>query len=149
MKLKLILYSDKRLKQKSVPVDKISGRLKELAESMLKHMKSWGGIGLSAPQVGENIRLLVFDTRSATLKGTTRIMFNPEILSSEDILKRPEGCLSFPGKILTISRPNKVTVRYLDKTGKEIEETFSGIAARAILHEIDHLDGILMTERVK
>lgn len=146
MKLRLLLDGDPRLRIPSKPVEKIDKRIIELAHLMTFYMKKWHGVGLSAPQVGRNIRLIVINTVGYSL-GRKLIMVNPEVVSQDSVCSlRAEGCLSFPGKVVERVRPNSVTVRWTSLRGDPAEETFQGITAQAILHEIEHLDGILLSD---
>lgn len=146
MKLKLLLDGDPRLRIPSKPVEKIDKRITELAHLMAFYMKQWNGVGLSAPQVGRNIRLIAINTIGYSF-GRKLIMINPEVVSQDSVCSmRAEGCLSFPGKVVERARPNSITVRWTSLRGDPAEETFYGITAQAILHEIEHLDGILLTD---
>jgi peptide deformylase len=116
-----------------------------LADEMLAFMRQEKGIGLAAPQIGRSTRVFVME-----VYGRVRCCFNPEILSSSDILSDfDEGCLSFPGGSCTIKRPDAVKVRYQDAHGSCIEEELQGLAARCFQHELDHLNGITMYDRQK
>jgi len=118
----------------------------KLLEDMYTCMKDNDGIGLAAPQVGYSIRLFVME-----LDGTRYTCINPEITSgidaSESIVEK-EGCLSFPGLRLNIKRPDKITVKYLDESGTMIYDSLSGINARCFQHELDHLNGVVFTDKV-
>ena len=133
------------LKEKSNEFDFSNPQLDsmELAMSLLKTMEQYQGLGLAAPQCG--IQLRVFALRDGT------VMFNPKILETsneEDYIRMKEGCLSFPGLLIPVTRPNKVLVRWQNVDGIVHEAQFSGLSARVILHEYDHLEGILFTEKV-
>jgi peptide deformylase len=146
MKLKLRLDNDPALRKVSVRIDKIDRRISELAHLMMYYMKKWGGVGLSAPQVGRNIRLIVIDTSKYSF-GTKLIMVNPEVVSQDSVCSlRDEGCLSFPGKVVERARPNSITVRWTSLFNVHRESVFYGLTAQVILHEIEHLDGILLTD---
>jgi peptide deformylase len=107
-------------------------------------MKQLGGVGLSANQVGLDMRVFVMGL------GETKIaVFNPEILEYSDTEELfNEGCLSYPGIMLSIKRPTKITAAYQDETGKYIEQEFNGLTARVFQHELDHMNGTDYTDRV-
>jgi peptide deformylase len=107
------------------------------------------GVGLSSPQVGVNKRVLVIDTSAGNDRSKQVALVNPVIVQESGEQKGPEGCLSFPGLFAEVKRPNIVKVKAQDVDGKDIEVEGSGLLARALHHEIDHLDGILFIERMK
>ncbi len=103
------------------------------------------GIGLAAPQIGSSLRLAIIE-----FDDNRMVMINPKITSfSREKILFEEGCLSIPGKYLSVERFEKVTVRYQDEHGKEVKKRASGLLAIAIQHEVDHLDGILIKDRIK
>ena len=114
-----------------------------LAVSMLDTMHRNMGVGLAANQVGLNHRLFVIGA-----EGVGFAFFNPVILGTEGTDMFDEGCLSFPGLYLPVKRPAVVTIKYTDMNGKDKEQTFAGLSARTILHEYDHLEGIVYTSLV-
>jgi peptide deformylase len=115
-----------------------------LSNMMIDRMKELGGIGLSANQVGLDIRMFVMGHGE-----TLYTIFNPEIITtSNDLVSLDEGCLSFPGVYLKISRPSSVYVRFQNVKGERREETLSGLTARIFLHEYDHMIGVTFKERV-
>jgi len=102
------------------------------------------GIGISGNQVGVLKRIIV-----VTVNNEPKVMVNPEIVfQSEDVIKDNEGCLSFPNQFYDIPRPQKITIKYRNLSGYPMLETHEGLTARCILHEIDHLDGIVFTEKI-
>lgn len=117
---------------------------KYLALSMLETMKKRHGIGLAAPQCGINTRVFVM----GGAEGVAYIMFNPIVIDSSGSVKMDEGCLSYPGLFLPITREAEVTMAYFDIEGKAQEKTFTGLTARVALHEIDHLYGVCFTTLV-
>ena len=145
------------LKDKNLPttsaeeVKEITPELKMLAAEMMATMVMNKGIGLAAPQVGKNIRLIVFDCTNLTYKASdSGFMFNPKIIESSELKNsRNEGCLSFPGQWVTLARNSEIKVEYLDLSGKTVVKEYINIAARVIQHEIDHLNGITMYDRSK
>lgn len=141
--LEILQDGDKKLLKKSKRVDKVDDKVRNIAASMIETMKSAGGIGLSAPQVGILKRIII-----VMVNEEPKVMINPEIIfSSQETCTMEEGCLSFPGKYLSITRPENVTVKYRDLSGHPMLETHSGLVARIIYHEIDHLEGIVFTTR--
>lgn len=144
--LKIRKYPDKVLQKKSSKIkDPLAMEIKKLIPQMLETMRSNNGMGLAAPQIGKSLRLCVIEE-----SGNVYVLINPKINSSSRTkIKMEEGCLSFPGKIFPIVRAEKVKVRYLDENGKKAKIKADGLLARALQHEIDHLDGILMIDRIK
>lgn len=114
-----------------------------LGVSLIETMVKAGGIGIAAPQVGLPYRVFaVGDGKQGYA------CFNPQVLSQEGQIKMEEGCLSFPGLFLPVTRPLKIRVRFTDWNGTVKEEEFSGLTARTFLHELDHLNGIVFTSKV-
>jgi peptide deformylase len=104
------------------------------------YMLEWKGVGLAAPQVGRDIRMFVINTM-VEVGGKKRTIINPEIIEAGDNISMKEGCLSFPEKFLELDRPSTIVLKYTDEDGIEKTEEFEGLTARAILHELDHLNG--------
>ncbi|MEM9128885.1 MAG: peptide deformylase [Pseudomonadota bacterium] len=149
MLLPILIHPDPRLKKICDPVDDISDELRKLAEDMLATMYDAPGIGLAAPQVGVNQRLVVLDCAKDEEEETSRplIMFNPEVLAASDETNvHDEGCLSIPEQFAEVTRPKVIDVRWIDKNGKEQTETFDGLWATCVQHEIDHLEGKLFID---
>jgi peptide deformylase len=144
--LEIIHYPDPKLRQKSVPVAKVDQAIRLLVDKMFELMFAAHGVGLAATQVGLTIRLFV--ASPAFEPSDRRVYVNPEIVSTEDAQEADEGCLSFPGITCKIKRPSRVTIRATDLDGNVFEETAEGLAARVLLHEIDHLDGRLLIDRM-
>ena len=132
-----------RNKSKSVKVidDKVIELLDDMKETCLKA----NGSGLSAVQVGVLKQVIVIDTDQP---GERLVLINPEIIATEGENNTPEGCLSIPGKAGYVKRPNKVTVRAMDRDGNVYEKTGTGLLAKAFCHEIDHLSGVLYIDKV-
>jgi peptide deformylase len=107
------------------------------------------GIGLAAPQVGESLRLAVVDTSVGEDPAALTVLINPTVIQAEGSQAESEGCLSIPGYTEKVERPFEVTVVATDLEGRPFEVRGEGLLARAILHEIDHLDGILFPDRLK
>jgi len=141
--LKIVKDSDNILRETSKKVDKISPRIIRLLEDMNDTLLEANGAGLAAVQVGVLRRVVLVRTEPDTLYE----MINPEIISSEGEQQELEGCLSLPGQWGITSRPMKVTVRAMNRNGEVYEVTGSGLTARAFCHELDHLDGVLYTDK--
>lgn len=145
--MKLVLDPDPILKQRAVEWDfAVDKDAEKVEEEMIDIMKTFHGRGLAGNQVGLLKRVFVIKLEST---GETLAMFNPKIIeTSSNENSAEEGCLSFPSLWLDVKRPATIKVEYLDKQGKECQNTLSGIDARCFLHELDHLDGIVFTTKV-
>lgn len=146
--LEIRKYPDEVLKKKAEAVSEINGSLQRLIDDMIETMYSANGVGLAAPQVGVLKRLIVVDTSSRQPNQSLIVLINPEIVNQEGEILSEEGCLSIPGFITRLNRKEKVLVRGLDRDGREIEIEASGLLSRALQHEIDHLDGTLLIDRI-
>jgi len=135
---------DKILKEKAQAVIKIDKRIKKLLDYMADTMDSADGIGLAAPQVGISLRVIVIDVGEGLIE-----LINPVIISCEGLEVGTEGCLSIPGVFGEVERFAEVTVVGLNRFGKKIRITGTGLLGRALQHEIDHLEGILFIERAQ
>lgn len=131
------------LRQSAKPIVKVAKKQQVLAESMVKIMKSAHGVGLAAPQIGVLERVIVIAPQ-----GKAMILINPEITASEGEAIGEEGCLSIPGLYGDVKRAKKVSVKALDRKGREVEYEMEGMSARVVQHEIDHLDGVLFIDKV-
>ena len=144
MALRMIkLDGDPILRKKSKEIDKVTDRIKILLEDMVETMVEANGIGLAAPQVGVLRRAVVIDIGEGVIN-----MLNPEILDTDGAIVDIEGCLSVPNLSGTVERPEKVKVKYTDENGEEKYLEATELLARAVCHEIDHLNGILYTDKV-
>lgn len=143
-KLNIVKEGDPILRKTSRPIEVIDDRTKQLAADMLETMRAANGCGLAAVQVGKLRRLVVVEVE----ENKPFIMINPEVIKREGEQREAEGCLSIPGKWGITDRPMTVTVRATGLDGKTFSVMGSGLAARAFCHEIDHLDGILFTDKV-
>jgi len=154
MILPVIAYGTPILKQKAAFIEQDYPGLDELIKNMFDTMYNANGVGLAAPQVGVSIRLFVVDATpfaedDPALAGYKRIFINAEILNEEgDLWKFNEGCLSVPSVREDIERKKEITIRYRDEHFELHEETLSGLRARVVQHEYDHIDGILFTDRL-
>lgn len=146
--LEIKKYPDDVLKKKATPVENFDSDLQRLIDDMVETMYAASGIGLAATQIGISKRLIVVDVSTKEEKYPLVILINPEIIETDYFVDSEEGCLSIPGYISTIKRAEKIIVRGLDRNGKSIQFEADGLFARAIQHEIDHLDGILFIDRM-
>lgn len=137
---------DPILRKKSKMVSNYSDRLKVLVEDMYETMDVAYGVGLAAPQVGILKRVIVIDNRDEE-NGKRFYMINPEIIEKEGVEVGMEGCLSVPGKQGTVERSKDIKVKYNDLSGEEKILEAEDFLARILQHEIDHLDGILYTDK--
>ena len=134
----------KELRTKCRPIAKFDARLSLILRDMADTMYEANGVGLAASQVGILRRLVVIDVGEGLIE-----LVNPEIIASEGEAGMVEGCLSVPGRRGFVTRSEKLTLRAQDKTGKFFELPAEGLLARAIQHEIDHLDGVLYVDRME
>lgn len=148
MKLPILIHPDPRLKKTAKPVADLSDDLRALGDDMLETMYDAPGIGLAAPQVGVLDRVVVLDcVKDKAAEPRPLIMYNPEIIAaSDDWSSYEEGCLSIPEQYAEVERPAEVDVAWIDRDGNAQRETFTGLWAVCIQHEIDHLDGKLFID---
>lgn len=137
------LEGDPILRKKSRPIDEINDRIQVLLDDMVETMRDAEGVGLAAPQVGVLRRAVVIDVGEGSIK-----IINPEIIDEEGTKIDIEGCLSVPNKAGKVERPERVKIKYINEDGEEVILEGEGLLAKAICHEIDHLDGILYTDKV-
>ncbi|WP_093035549.1 peptide deformylase [Ruegeria marina] len=151
MKRPILIHPDPRLKKVCAPVADISDDLRQLADDMLETMYDAPGIGLAAPQIGVLERLIVLDcVKEEGAAARPLVMFNPRILAASDETNvYEEGCLSIPEQYAEVTRPRVVDVEWIDRDGKVRSETFDGLWATCVQHEIDHLDGKLFIDYLK
>lgn len=137
------LLEDPILRKKSKEITEITDRIKILLDDMIDTMNEAEGVGLAAPQVGVLRRAVVIDIGEGPIK-----LINPVILEMKGEEVDVEGCLSIPSRSGTVSRPEWVKIKYIDVEGKEKTLEGSGLLARAICHEVDHLEGILYIDKI-
>lgn len=140
---KIRLEGDPILRKKSRPIEEINDRIKILLDDMVETMNEAEGVGLAAPQVGILRRAIIIDVGEGPIK-----IINPELIEEEGSFIDVEGCLSVPNKAGKVERPERVKIKYLNEDGQESILEGTGLLAKAICHEIDHLDGILYTDKV-
>ncbi len=139
----IVKYGDDILTKKCRTVEKIDERINVLIDDMLDTLYQADGVGLAAPQVGILKRIAVIDVGDGPI-----VLINPEIISEEGSQTAGEGCLSYPGKYGEVTRPMKVVVSAMDRDGSVREIVGEELLARALCHEIDHLDGHMFIEKV-
>ena len=137
-------YGDPILREKALLVEEITSDILNLIKDMAESMYASSGVGLAAPQVGVSKRIITIDEDEEKLL----VLLNPEIIKSEGEAVDEEGCLSLPGIYSEVERSSKVTVKALNENGDSIEITKEGLTARALQHEIDHLNGILFIDKI-
>jgi peptide deformylase len=147
--LAIRIYPDPILRVKCRPVTEIDARVRKLAADMVETMHAAPGVGLAAPQVGVDLRLAVIDVSIGEDPSQVRVLVNPEVVERSGLEADVEGCLSLPGITDKVDRPAFVTVRAQDLEGRPLELQADGFHARAICHEIDHLDGILFPDHLR
>jgi len=143
------LYPDPVLRARCREVETFDDELKRLAADMVETMHSAPGIGLAAPQVGERIRLALVDLSVGTDPEALHILVNPRVVEEEGRETEVEGCLSLPGVTERVDRPSRIRVEAQDLDGRPFELTAEDWLARAVYHEIDHLDGVLFVDRLR
>jgi len=147
--LQIYKYGDDVLKLKAKDVENIDGKTVDLIKQMIHTLHNTNNaIGLAAPQVGESLQLSVIDLTMGQKEDERILLLNPEILEAEGSEVGDEGCLSFPGITLNVNRSAKIFLKTINLDGKEIRKEIEGFMARVIQHEIDHLNGVLMVDRV-
>jgi peptide deformylase len=149
--LPILKYPNKILRERAKKIkDPLDPEIQKLILEMTASMRSANGLGLAAPQVGKSLRLCIIEEKNGPQENGGRlfILINPVIkAASKKKVLIEEGCLSFPGKFFPIMRPEKIKVRFLDENGKSCKIKADGLLARAIQHEIDHLDGVLIIDK--
>lgn len=137
-------YGEPVLREKALPVEAITPEILNLIKDMAETMYTASGVGLAASQVGALKRIILVDGEEDGLI----VLINPMIIKSEGEVVEEEGCLSVPGIYSQVKRSSKVTIKALNENGDPIEITKEDLTARALQHEIDHLDGILFVDRI-
>jgi peptide deformylase len=147
--LPIKIYGEQVLREKSKAIGNIDGDLVKFLKDMNESMIAAKGLGLAANQVGKTIRAFSIDLSHFDVLAEPKIIINPEIMEkSDEQITGEEGCLSFPGLFQMIQRPRKVTIKTLDLDGEEYYFEAEGLIARVILHEFDHLNGVLFIDKL-
>jgi peptide deformylase len=147
--LEIKKYPDQVLKKLAAPVRDLDGALQSLIDSMIETMYAAPGIGLAAPQVDVSKRLLIVDVSLREgEEAPLIILVNPEVVQTDGDIESEEGCLSLPGIVTSVKRADKVLVRGYDREGNQIEIEGEGLLSRVLQHEIDHLNGTLLIDRM-
>jgi peptide deformylase len=142
----IVLYGDPVLREVSQPVEEIDQGVKDLVSDLTDTLKKAKGLGLAANQIGVARRVIAVDLSVIDINQSLVVFINPEIIETSGEVEMEEGCLSFPDVYLKIVRPERVKVRARDIDGREFEMEADGVAARAILHEYDHVEGKLFID---
>lgn len=147
---KVVKYGTESLRQPSKEVHKVSQKIKTLVEDLLDTMYAQNGVGLAAPQIGENYRVFVIDVSTGSEPLNPMVFINPKIIKKSGACISHEGCLSFPEAFTDVKRYANVMIKALDSNGRSfvLEAKDGTLLARAIQHEFDHLDGILFIDHV-
>lgn len=142
-------YGDDVLRNPAAPIEEIDASLHQLIDDMIDTMYAAPGVGLAANQVGVSRQLMVIDLSVGKRPGECHVFINPEIVESEGEITEEEGCLSIPDFVEVVTRPERVKLRYLDRNGTQREMWGEGLMARAMCHEIDHLQGTLFVDHLR
>ncbi len=145
----IIRYGDPVLHRAARDVEAVTRDIRILIDDMTETMYAASGIGLAAPQIGVDLRIFVTDVSAGRDPDDLVVMINPELASQEGLQREEEGCLSLPGLEAVVPRPERAVVRGLDREGCPCEAEGVGLAARALQHELDHLDGSLFPDRLR
>jgi peptide deformylase len=145
----IVRYGASGLQAPAAPVATFDADLQTLIDDMIETMYAAPGIGLAAPQIGVPLRVAVVDLSLGKRGGELFTLVNPEFVERDGMQLEEEGCLSVPGFNATVARPGRVVVRALDRQGAERTVEGTGLLARALQHELDHLDGVLFLDRLR
>ena len=141
----IVLEGDEILRKRCREVTTIDDRIRMILDDMIETMRSQNGVGIAAPQVGVMRRMFVIEPED----GEVIEFINPEVIESSGTQTGEEGCLSVPGYVGTVDRPEYIKVEALDRYGEKIEHEGTGIKAVAISHELDHLEGVLYIDKAE
>ncbi len=143
--MEILKEDHKLLRTKAKRIDRIDDTVRNIAANMIRTMLDNDGVGISGNQVGILKRIII-----VLVNDQPKVMINPEIISlSEETCVENEGCLSFPGQFYHINRPKNIKLKYRSLSGHPMIETFEGMIARCVLHEIDHLEGIVFLDKMQ
>jgi peptide deformylase len=147
--LQICKYGDPVLRERTGEITEFNDELQKLIDDMVETMYAAPGVGLAANQVGVPKRLMVIDLTVGEDPTQLHVMINPEVSDMEGEITEEEGCLSIPDFVEIVTRPEKLRVRYLDRHGEKQEMKAEGLMARAVCHEVDHLDGTLFVDYLR
>jgi peptide deformylase len=145
----IVKHGHEALHRRADLVDTITPEIHALVDDMIETMYAAPGIGLAAPQVGVPLRVFVVDLSAGRRPEDLIVLVNPEFVEREGMQLEEEGCLSLPGFTATVARPERAAVRGLDRSGAPRTVEGTGLLARALQHEMDHLDGTLFVDRLR
>jgi|LSQX01.3.fsa_nt_gb peptide deformylase len=154
---KIMTFGNPILRKRAVKISKVTPEIESLAESMLKTMHRANGLGLAAQQVGRTEAICVIDVPEdaqgidAPLNAFIKmpmVLLNPEVSEPNLVERSKEGCLSFPNLFVDVNRPHSCTVSYMGLDGKHYKVRVHGLLARAVMHEVDHLGGVLLVDKL-
>jgi peptide deformylase len=144
----ILIYPDPFLLKKAAPVSRVDDRIRELVRDLFETMRAASGVGLAATQIGVGKRVIVVDISHVEEELAPLALVNPEIVESKGLEEGTEGCLSIPGVEGVVPRAEYILVKAQDEQGRPVRIPAHGLLARALQHEIDHLDGILFIDRI-
>jgi peptide deformylase len=147
--LPIVKYGADVLRRPTDPIAEIDEPLQKLIDDMIDTMYAAPGVGLAANQVGVSRRLMLIDLSVGKRPGELHVFINPQIIAAEGEITEEEGCLSIPDFVEIVTRPERVRLRYLDRNGEEREMWGERLMARAMCHEIDHLNGTLFVDHLR
>lgn len=145
---RVVLYGNPVLRTFARPITEFNPALEKIVKDLLVTMIEKDGVGLAANQIGIPLAIFALNPRACDYDRPPLCIINPEIVATKGKVEDEEGCLSFPGIFEVVSRPEFVKIKGIDTTGKPLEMEATGILARAILHEIDHLRGVLFIDHI-
>jgi len=148
MQRNILIYPDPFLLKKAAPVSRVDEKVRELIRDMFETMRAASGVGLAAPQLGVGKRVIIVDISHVEKEVAPLALVNPEIEESRGLEEGTEGCLSLPGIEGVVPRAEFVLVKARDEQGRPVQIAAHGFLARALQHEIDHLDGVLFIDRI-
>ncbi len=143
---KLVYYPDPILRKPCAPVEQVDDTIRDLVKRMFEVMYEHRGVGLAAPQVGVSLRVYIVNTTGE--KSGEQVLINPAVVETSGNQSDSEGCLSFPGVSIKVARPRTARISAQDLSGRRRELEGVGLAARAYLHELDHLNGVLIVDKM-
>jgi len=145
----ILKYGDSTLHDPARAVEAVTPEIDRLIEDMIETMYAAPGIGLAAPQLGIPLRIFVIDLSAGRDAAGPLVLVNPALVEIDGVQLEEEGCLSLPGFNATVVRPSRVVAKGLDRQGREQVKEGTGLLARALQHEMDHLDGTLFVDRLR